>query len=74
MYGIDQIELAKASPLELRRKKAVLKLLLHKGLVKIDVSQGEPIYRITSKGSELLRKYAEFELYNRRFGALRVNV
>lgn len=74
MYGIDQIELAGAPALELRRKKAVLKLLLHKGLVKIDVAQGEPIYRITSKGSEFLRDYTEFELYTRRFGALRVNV
>lgn len=74
MYGIDESDLGEVSAVELRRRKALLRLLLNKGLLKIDVSRGEPIYRITDKGTEFLRNYAEFELYNRRFGALRVNV
>ncbi len=74
MYGIDQIGMEKASAKELRKRKAVTKLLLHKELLKIDFTQGEPIYSITEKGLEFLRNYTEFELYRRRFGALRVNL
>ncbi len=74
MYGIEQTELIGATTSGLRSSKALLKLLLHKGLVKIDVTQGEPIYRITRKGAEFLRTYTEFELYGRRYGALKVNL
>lgn len=74
MYGIDQSDMEKASAKDLRKRKAAIKLLLHKGLLKIDFTQGEPIYKITDKGSEFLRNYTEFDLYRRRFGALRVNL
>ncbi|MEN3050795.1 MAG: hypothetical protein ABC596_03100 [Candidatus Methanosuratincola petrocarbonis] len=74
MYGIDESDLVGLSAVELRKRKSVLKLLLHKGLLKIDVTQGEPIYRITHKGTEFLRNYTEFELYSRHFGPLRVDV
>ncbi|MEJ5293008.1 MAG: hypothetical protein WHS82_05345 [Candidatus Methanosuratincola sp.] len=73
-YGIEAGDITKWPAAGLKRRKAMLKMLLHKGLVKIDVTRGEPVYRITTKGADFLRDYTELELYSRRFGALRLNV
>lgn len=71
-YGIGGSELLLDKENALR-KRAFIKMLLDKGLMKIDLSQDNPVYSITAKGRRFLSELSEFYSEESRSSELRLN-